>query len=116
MDHRLYLSARALVLADLSARQQATPDLVSALEDAVEARRWWAAQWPEGSIYVAGLVAQDVQDAALDGGARWPVCRTCGDAPEHALHIAPDLGGPDPWWVCEESGQAVAALGRLADA
>jgi hypothetical protein len=116
VDHRLYLSARALVLADLAARRQATPDLVSALEDAVEARRWWAQQWPEGSIYVAGLVAQDVQDAALDCGERWPVCRTCGDAPEHALHISPDLGGPDPWWVCEESGQAVAALGRLAEA
>jgi hypothetical protein len=114
MDHRLYLAARARVLADLSAHRRATPDLVSALEDAVEARRWWAEQWPEGEIYVAGLVAQDVQDAAVDAGWRWPVCSTCGDAPEHALHIQPDLGGPDPHWVCEESGEAVAELGRLS--
>lgn len=113
MDHRLYLAARALVLADLSSQHRATPDLVSALEDAVAQRRWWAAQWPEGEIYVAGLVAQDVQDAALDHGERWPVCVSCGDAPEHALHISPDLGGPDPQWVCEESGRAIAALGRL---
>lgn len=114
MDHRLYLAARQRVLADLTARLQATPDLVSVLEDAVAARRWWAEQWPEGEIYVAGLVAQDVQDAAIDAGSRWPLCLTCPGGPEHALHIEPDLGGPDPVWVCEESGQAVAELGRLS--
>lgn len=113
MDHRLYLSARQRVLADLAARSRATPDLVSVLEDAVDARRWWAEQWPEGEIYVAGLVAQDVQDAAIDAGNRWPLCLGCRGAPEHALHIEPDLGGPDPVWVCEESGEAVAELGRL---
>ena len=114
MEHRLYLAARARVLADLAARSQATPDLVSALEDAVECRRWWAEQWPEGAIYVAGLVAQDVQDAAVDLGRRWPLCVGCTEGDEHALHIHPDLGGPDPMWVCEESGQHVAELGRLA--
>jgi hypothetical protein len=80
----------------------------------VASRQWWAEQWPEGEVYVAGLVAQDVQDAAFDAGLRWPVCHTCQDAPEHSLHIQPDLGGPDPMWVCEESGQAVAGLGRLS--
>ncbi|QZY28676.1 hypothetical protein [Nocardioides coralli] len=114
MDHRLFLAVRAQVLADLHARGRASVDLVSALEDAVEARRWWAEQWPEGEVYVAGLVAQDVQDAAVDAGERWPVCRSCGEAPEHALHIHPDLGGPDPVWVCEESGVPVAGLGRLS--
>ncbi len=114
MDHRLYLSARQQVLADLSARRQATPDLVSVLEDAVAARRWWAEQWPEGEIYVAGLVAQDVQDALLDTIGRWPLCLGCEDAPQHALYIQPDLGGPDPHWVCEESGTVAAGLGTLA--
>lgn len=114
MDHT-YLSARQRVLADLAARSTATAEMVSVLEDAVAARRWWAEQWPEGEIYVAGLVAQDVQDAAVDAGHRWPLCLTCPEAPEHALHIAPDLGGPDPVWVCEESGQAVAELGRLSE-
>jgi hypothetical protein len=114
VDNRLFLSARAQVLADLEARNQATAGLVSALEDAVESRRWWAEQWPEGEMYVAGLVAQDVQDAALDDGGRWPVCLSCDDAPEHALHIQPDLGGPDPVWVCEHSGRRVAELGRLS--
>lgn len=114
MDHRLFLAARARVLADLEARSQATAELVSVLEDAVAARRWWAEQWPEGEMYVAGLVAQDLQDAVIDAGGRWPLCLSCGDAPEHALHIQPDLGGPDPVWVCEESGKPVAELGRLS--
>ena len=114
MDHRLFLAARALVLADLEARQLATAPAVSALEDAVMSRQWWAEQWPEGAVYVAGLVAQDVQDAVVDSGGRWPECLSCRGAPGHALHIQPDLGGPDPMWVCEESGTAVAALGRLS--
>jgi len=113
VDHRLYLAARQRVLADLTARQQATPDLVSVLEEGGAARRWGAEQWPEGEIYVAGLVAQDVQDAAIDAGNRWPLCLACPSGPAHALHIEPDLGGPDPVWVCEESGQEVAELGRL---
>jgi hypothetical protein len=33
--------------------------------------------------------------------------------PVHALHIQPDLGGPDPYWVCEETGEPVAPLGNL---
>ena len=64
-------------------------------------------------MYVAGLVAQDVQDALFESVGRWPLCLACGDAPEHALYIQPDLGGPDPVWVCEESGDPVAELGRL---
>lgn len=113
MDDHLLMSARARVLADLTARRQATAPAVSLLEDAVESRRWWAEQWAEGELYVAGLVAQDVQDQLFDQGSRWPLCLACEDAPEHSLHIQPDLGGPDPVWVCEESGQEVARLGRL---
>jgi hypothetical protein len=42
------------------------------------------------------------------------VCHDCGeDAPVHALHIQPDLGGPDPVWVCEMSGDVIAPLGGL---
>jgi hypothetical protein len=114
VDDQLLLSARACVLADLEARHQASAPAVSLLEDAVESRRWWVEQWTEGEMYVAGLVAQDVQDQLFDQGARWPVCLDCGDAPEHSLHIQPDLGGPDPTWVCEESGREVARLGRLS--
>jgi hypothetical protein len=114
VDNALLFDARARVLADLEARDHATAIAVSALEDAVSNRRWWAEQWPEGEVYVAGLVAQDVQDALFESVGRWPLCLTCGDgAPVHALHIQPDLGGPDPVWVCEESGRAVAELGRL---
>lgn len=114
VDNTLLFDARSRVLADLEARQRATPGAVSALEDAVSARSWWAEQWPEGQVYVAGLVAQDVQDALFETEGRWPLCLACGeDAPEHALYIQPDLGGPDPTWVCEESGEPVAALGRL---
>ncbi|GAB6985103.1 hypothetical protein [Nocardioides pyridinolyticus] len=114
MDHGLLLSARARVLSDLQARGQADAQAVSALEDAVSQRKWWAEQWPEGEEYVAGLVAQDVQDALFETSARWPLCQDCGDrAREHALYIQPDLGGPDPVWVCEESGDVVAPLGGL---
>ena len=71
-------------------------------------------QWPEGETYIAGLVAQDVQDALFETVGRWPVCRECGEkAPVHTLYIQPDLGGPDPVWVCEESGDVVAPLGGL---
>jgi hypothetical protein len=114
MDHGLLLSARARVLSDLQARGQASAPAVSALEDAVSQRKWWAEQWPEGEQYVAGLVAQDVQDALFETVGRWPLCLECGDhAPVHALYIQPDLGGPDPVWVCEETGDVVAPLGGL---
>lgn len=109
----LVLSARARVLADLAARQQATAVAVSALEEACASRQWWAQQWPEGDVYVAGLVAQDVQDALLEKVGRWPMCLACGDGPAHSLYIQPDLGGPDPVWVCEETGEVAAALGYL---
>jgi hypothetical protein len=114
MDAALLLEARALVLADLGSRDEATPEAVNALEDAVSERGWWADQWPEGAAYVAGLVAQDVQDALFEGGTRWPLCQGCPEpAPEHSLYISPDLGGPDPVWMCEETGAVVAPLGRL---
>jgi hypothetical protein len=111
------MTARALVLRDLEATRAANPESVSALEEAVITRRWWASQWEEGREYVAGLLAQDVQDAILDKFGRWPLCRVCEDRvdPEdpHALYIHPELGGPDPTWVCEQSGISVAALGAL---
>ena len=112
VDNDLLYDARARVLADLQAQHRATAAAVSVLEDAVSNRKWWAEQWPEGEVYVAGLVAQDVQDALFESVGRWPVCVSC-EGPEHSLYIQPDLGGPDPMWVCEESGQAVAPLGHL---
>jgi len=114
MDAAHLLDARARVLADLSARRLATPEAVSVLEDAISERGWWADQWPAGVQYVAGLVAQDVQDALFADIGRWPLCEHCDQAsPEHSLFISPDLGGPDPVWVCEESGTVVAPLGGL---
>lgn len=110
----LLLWARAVVLHDLEVRGVADASAVSLLEDALEQRRWWLSQWAEGAPYIAGLVAQDVQDALLDARERWPVCDFCDpDQPGHGLHIEPDLGGPEPHWVCSETGAVVAALGRL---
>jgi hypothetical protein len=112
MDTQALFEARARVLADLEARRSATAEAVSFLEDAISSRTWWAEQWPEGEQYVAGLVAQDVQDALFESTERWPLCLSCvGSA--HSLYIQPDLGGPDPVWVCEESGDVVAPLGGL---
>jgi hypothetical protein len=117
VDDTLLLAARALVLADLEARHRATPEAVDALEDACANRGWWAEQWPEGRVYVAGLVAQDVQDALFESVGRWPMCLSCDpEHPEHSLYIEPDIGGPSPQWVCEESGRAVAPLGHLGEA
>lgn len=107
------LEARALVLHDLQARGFADAGSVSILEDAVAGRGWWVDQWREGTPFVAGLVAQDVQDALTDRTTRWPRCTACDLTAEHALHIEPDLGA-DPHWVCEESGIVVAALGCLS--
>lgn len=111
--------ARASVLADLEARGLANPATVSVLDEACSQRRWWIEQWPDGAAYAAGLIAQDVQDALTDAFGRtdpaglWPLCDRCDGRPLHALHIEPDLGGPDPTWVCDESGTEVAGLGRL---
>jgi len=107
------LLTRAVVLRDLVATGVACAEAVSLLEDAVAERRWWAEQWPQGRVYVDGLVAQDVQDGLLEHFGRWPLCPVCGEEASHALHIQPELGGPDPVWVCEQSGTVVAPLGAL---
>jgi hypothetical protein len=114
-DHQpdALLTARALVLHDLETTGAADAQSVSALEAAVTTRRWWTSQWEEGKAYVAGLVAQDVQDAILDRVGRWPLCRACDELQPHSLYIHPELGGPDPTWVCEHSGIPVAPLGSL---
>jgi hypothetical protein len=106
------LQARAQVLRDLHATGAADALSVSALEEVVAGRRWWVTEWDQAPVYVAGLVAQDLQDQLLESRGRWPLCQLCEDA-THALYIHPDLGGPDPVWVCEESGQQVAPLGAL---
>ena len=107
------MTARALVLHDLEVTRAANPESVSALEEAVTTRRWWTSQWAEGKEYVAGLIAQDVQDALLDRVGRWPLCRACDHLEPHALYVHPDLGGPDPTWCCEHAGIEVAPVGGL---
>ena len=109
------LDARARVLRALQATGAADPASVSALEEVVAARRWWVTSWDQAPAYVAGLVAQDLQDELLEGRGRWPLCPRCEEA-AHALYIHPDLGGPDPVWVCEETSQEVAPLGGLCGA
>lgn len=107
------LRARAQVLHDLEATGAADPASVSALEEAVAGRRWWVTEWDQAPAYVAGLVAQDLQDRLLEERGRWPLCPRCEHA-THALYIHPDLGGPDPVWICEETSREVAPLGGLS--
>jgi hypothetical protein len=109
------LGARAQVLHDLLATGAADAATVSVLDEVVAARRWWVTEWDQATAYVAGLVAQDLQDQLLEGHGRWPLCPRCDEA-THALYIHPDLGGPDPVWVCEETGREVAPLGGLSGA
>ncbi|MFC5910998.1 hypothetical protein [Streptacidiphilus monticola] len=106
-------SARSALLHDLTVRDIAEAEIVSLLEDAVAQRRWWVEQWPDGKDYLLGLVAQDMQDALLDGWGRWPLCTACaGDGDPHALSVEPELG-PDPHWVCGKEGVVVAPVGEL---
>ncbi|MFF3406604.1 hypothetical protein ACFYW8_10380 [Streptomyces sp. NPDC002742] len=108
-------AARARVLADLIAGRVAEADVVSLVEDSVVQRRWWVEQWPEGAGFVAGLVAQDVQDALLERYGRWPLCPVCATGDPHALDVEPELG-PDPHWVCHQAGVKVASVGSLSSA
>jgi hypothetical protein len=108
-------AARALVLADLIAGEVAEADVVSLVEESVAQRRWWVQQWPDGAAFVAGLVAQDVQDALLDRYGRWPLCPVCGHGDPHALDVEPELG-PNPHWVCPKAQVKVAAVGSLGRA
>ncbi len=106
------LRARAHLLHDLGAYGLATPEVVSLVEDAVSGRHWWVQEWPQGATYVAGQVAQDVQDRLLESSVRWPLCLRHIDGAPHELHIEPELGA-DPHWVCELDRSVVAALGAL---
>ena len=108
------LDARARVLADLTATGAADVAAVNLLDAALAERRWWADEWPEGAAYVAGQVAQDVQEALFDAGiGRWPPCPLCEpEEAEHELRISPELG-PDPAWICERSGTVAGPLGAL---
>lgn len=104
------LQARAAVAADL-----ADPRWDDALDAAVEHRRWWLSQWPDGAEHVLGLLTQDAQEAVHAVDPDWPRC-TEGSCPErgrHALFVEPDLG-PDPFWVCHKTGLPVAAVGSLS--
>lgn len=107
------LATRAFVLHDLQACGLDAAPVVDVVDDVIRERRWWVDQWPDGASFVAGQVAQDVQDRLLDGGlGRWPRCTACDETEFHELHIQPDLG-PDPQWVCEKAGIRVASLGEL---
>lgn len=108
------LTARALVLRDLASAGLLDAHTVSVVEDCVAQRRWWLSQWSAGADFITGLVAQDVQDTLFDESQRWPLCADCGKPVEHSLAIEPELG-PDPHWVCSESGSVVAALGHLGE-
>lgn len=112
-SHHVVIRARALVLRDLESTGCADPETVSALEAALADRGWWLEQWAEGRDFVVGLVAQDVQDALLESNGRWPLCRACDLLEPHALYVHPDLGGPDPTWVCEQADIHVAPIGEL---
>jgi hypothetical protein len=108
------LAARALVLHDLMACGMDSPRTVSIVDDVLTERRWWVDQWPDGAVYVACLVAQDVQEALLEEVGPWPLCELSHDEDDrpHELRVAPDLG-EDPHWVCEEQGFVVAPVGAL---
>ena len=103
------LRARAMVLHDLEARGAGEAAMVDIVEDVVNERRWWVQQWPEGASYVAGQIAQDVQDRLLETEGRWP---TCTEHPDEPLQVDPELG-PDPWWACERGCGRVSPLGAL---
>lgn len=103
------LRARALVLHDIVACGADVPDIVNMLDAAVHEREWWVRRWPEGMGFLAGQVAQDVQDLLVDTEGRWPPCPLHRD---EALQLEPPMG-PDPHWVCGLGCGKVAPLGAL---
>ncbi|AYY11537.1 hypothetical protein EF847_01170 [Actinobacteria bacterium YIM 96077] len=112
-NDNVLLAARARVLRDMTSHGVDTARAVDILDEVLSERRWWIEQWPEGSDYVDGQVAQDVQDRMLDAGlGRWPRCTSCDETQQHELRIEPELG-PEPRWICEKAGITVAPLGSL---
>jgi hypothetical protein len=101
--------ARAAVLRDLG-----TDRWIAAVDAAVEHRRWWLEQWPDGAPHVLGLLAQDVQEAVNESDPLWPPCTegSCPAVTGHQLLVEPDLG-PDPFWTCHRTGLPVAPVGGL---
>ncbi|WP_127784166.1 hypothetical protein [Rhodococcus sp. X156] len=104
------LHARAVVLHDIVACGADVPGIVDVLDAAVHEREWWVRRWPEGMQFLAGQVAQDVQDRLVDTEGRWPPCPV---HPDEALQLEPPLGA-DPRWVCGRGCGEVAALGALS--
>ena len=104
----------ALASAAEAVRRDVPPRYAAALHAAVEHRAWWLAQWAEGSAYVLGLLAQDVQEAVHREDPGWPACTevSCPAHLAHALFVEPDLGA-DPFWTCHRTGLPVAPVGRL---
>jgi hypothetical protein len=91
-------------------RDLADPARDALVDAALEHRRWWLAEWPDGAAYVVCLLAQDVQEAVHAAhDPDWPLCPEHRD---HALFVEPDLG-TDPFWVCHRTGLPVAAVGSL---
>lgn len=109
----MLLAARAALVCDLQASGNADATSVSIVEAAIADRRWWLEEWPDGAPYLAGQVAQDVQDALLPVIGRWPLCPLHeDDAEPHELRISPDLGS-NPYWCCEDHEINLAPLGAL---
>jgi hypothetical protein len=100
--------ARAAVERDLG------PAYADVVPPAVEHRRWWLEQWPDGAPLVLCLLAQDVQEAVHLRNPLWPTCSepSCPEVGRHPLFVEPDLG-PDPFWVCHTTGLPVAPVGSL---
>ena len=120
MDHVTPLeqalhAARALVLADLAAGEVADGGRRLPGRGLGHAAPLVGRAVAGGRGFVAGLVAQDVQDALLERYGRWPLCPVCGAGDPHALEVEPELG-PDPHWVCHKAGVRVAAVGALGAA
>jgi hypothetical protein len=95
--------ARAALLQD-------APSYADLVEQAVDGRRWWLEEWPDGAPHLLCLVAQDLQEAVHQ--TREPLWPQCQEHQDHPLLVEPDLG-PDPFWVCHRTGLPVAPVGSL---
>ena len=71
---------------------------------------------PRASMYVAGLVAQDVQDALFETAGRWPLCLSCGGPGALALHPARPRRARPGVGVRGVGRRGRAALGRALSA
>ena len=107
------MRARALVLHDLESTGVADPASVSTLEAALAAGSGGCGSGSRAATTSWAWSPRTSRTPCWRATAAGPCAGPATSLEPHALYIHPDLGGPDPTWVCEHAGIEVAPVGGL---